>query len=856
MKKILLLMFALFTFGGVNINAQSVVVTKTPVILTGGKFEECFVPGTYVIQMQGWQQFIAYEDAEGVAFDENSTMVFNMAETCNNGDVRVTFTFSDNTTQECWWCLGVGTSIDDATNYWGHALDNSTYYLKKGLGSSFESKKSLKITKVVVQNFNHENGAVCTYKINGGTLCGQPMTIKKGNASVLGAYGGVFKATAAQSNIFKMENFEVGDYQKVVIKFSEEVPANGNWAYNYKSGVYPPSITVGATELEIPLNGTKLPELTIFNWNADPDPIKISEVYLYKEEAAETSLDFNEYGFATTNKKYLTAEGGLSYNPNTGVLTSNGAAGTLSLVFATAVNLEDLNIFDVKRSGNDNIVNRLKFYDSEDNLINTWNNAKLSNSGLDYNATHAFKTHNAVKKLVWEADENTGNAGQTLTITGIEWQLKTIGASKGTDIRTLPYKLWSADGDNDATVAGDAYCASNFGVLTDMIYGNQNIGDSKKYVDLTNFKKMIVRGYGIIRLFYNWHQSTGGGDSEIKPIDASTFVNSSTTVSTMELDIPAYMAEKNMSHFHLIGVKGSGNCFVESISLLDGTETYDYTFSGTGGLKLPSAVDALADETATIYDVTGLTNDTKLKVELTPANPNAIFIAKEGALSNTKNVMVGTTIANLELTDGYPFAVPSGATATAATYTRSMSNKYGTVCLPYEVASTDAVKYYTIESLAANELTLKAEATLSAGTPAIVEMVSGSSITATGSGALAEAGAPTDNLKLIGTYEAKTILASDYAGKGIYAISNNQFVQATNSINLPAFRAFFTAASAESNIRLVFDDDATAIDALSGEGDVTIEGIYSLDGAEMPSLQKGVNVVKFSNGEVKKVIVK
>ena len=853
-KKFLLLMFALLTFGGVNINAQSVVVTKTPVILTGGKFEECFEPGTYVIQMQGWQQFIAYEDAEGVAFDENSTMVFNMAETCNNGGVRVTFTFSDNTTQECWWCLGVGTSIDDATNYWNHALDNSTYYLKKGLGGSFESKKSLKITKVVVQNFNFNDGAVCTYKINGGTLCGKPMTIKKGNASVLGAYGGVFTATAAQSNIFQMKNFEVGDYQKVVIKFGEEVPAD--WAYNYQSGVWPPSIPVGATQLEIPLNGTKLPELTIFNWNANPGAINIKEVYLYKEEAAETSLDFNEYGFATTNKKYLTAEGGLSYDPNTGVLTSNGTAGTLSLVFATAVNLEDLKIFDVKRSGNDNIVNRLNFYDSEDNLINTWNNAKLSNSGLDFNATNAFKTHNAVKKLVWEADENTGNAGQTLTITGIEWQLKTIGASKGTDIRTLPYKLWSADGDNDATVAGDAFCASNFGVLTNMIYGNQNIGDSKKYVDLTNYKKMIVRGYGTIRLFYNWHQSTGGGDTEIKPIDVTTFKNSGTTVKSMEMDIPEYMSKNHMSHFHLIGVKGDGNCFVESIELVDGTETYDYALFGDGGMKLGTAVEAMADEAATIYDVTGLTNDTKLKVELTPANPNAIFIAKEGALSNTKNVMVGTTIANLELTDGYPFAVPSGATATAATYTRSMSNKYGTVCLPYAVASTDAVKYYTIESLAANELTLKAEATLSAGTPAIVEMVSGSSITATGSGALAEAGAPTDNLKLIGTYEAKTILASDYAGKGIYAISNNQFVQATNSINLPAFRAFFTAASAESNIRLVFDEDATAIDALSGEGDVTIEGIYSLDGAEMPSLQKGINVVKFSNGEVKKVIVK
>ncbi len=320
-----------------------------------------------------------------------------------------------------------------------------------------------------------------------------------------------------------------------------------------------------------------------------------------------------------------------------------------------------------------------------------------------------------------------------------------------------------------------------------------------------------------------------------------------------ELDLATVQA--TVGNLKLISIRPqSGQTSSVSRMVVVRPSEVDYVLSGAGA-NSAAAIAALADASATLYDATGLTNASA--VALTPANPNAIFIAKEGALSNTKNVMVGTTIANLELTDGYPFAVPSGATATAATYTRSMSNKYGTVCLPYAVASTDAVKYYTIESLAANELTLKAEATLSAGTPAIVEMVSGSSITATGSGALAEAGAPTDNLKLIGTYEAKTILASDYAGKGIYAISNNQFVKANISINLPAFRAFFTAAaSAESNIRLVFDDDATAIDALSGEGDVTIEGIYSLDGAEMPSLQKGINVVKFSNGEVKKVIVK
>ena len=252
--------------------------------------------------MQGWQQFIAYEDATGVAFDENSYLQFNLAESVSNGNVRVTFTFSDESTRQEWWCLGIGESKDDTSKPFGHVFDNSKYWLKKGLSSVWEDKSGLKITKVTIDNFGTED--LFTYKINGGTFCGQSLTLKKGSANAFGAYGGVFSATAAQTNIFKLENVEVGDYQKIVFKFGEKVPATGGWAYNYQSGVVPPSIPVGAEELDITLDGTTLPELTIFNWSSNPDPINISEVYFYKElteidaspiyKAPEGTTDLND----------------------------------------------------------------------------------------------------------------------------------------------------------------------------------------------------------------------------------------------------------------------------------------------------------------------------------------------------------------------------------------------------------------------------------------------------------------------------------------------------------------------------------------------------------------------------------
>ena len=666
-------------------------------------------------------------------------------------------------------------------------------------------------------------------------------------------YAATFTSTGGYCNTFQYKEkpyqLDVSDYDKAVVKYTIE-PGNGDWQIFLPNGTFT-ALPIGKDQVyEVDLTDVNTyGDFTVFSWNHSGKSITISEVYLYKSSFVE--FEFDAFGKGTVDKSKLTATGGLTYDPSTGALSSDGTAGSLVLEFATPVDMRNLFQFNVANSGQTgDILSRLEFYDEDNVKINTWNGIKLGNlsyeNGIDDHATNAFLNNKPVKKMVWPSDANASNNGKTATITSVAFTCKTIACAKAgeTILKNLPWN--KIDGSGTATPDW------NMNVSTDTYYGDYS-GNPTHYTDLTAYKELRIyrdNNDGFRAFFIN---AAGTGTNTIANDNVASTWNAEGKYWSVDLG----KIEKWDSKIALKSIKSASsgtNNIVKNIVVYDASATNDaqYVFVGEGILS-PAAQAALEDATVTIIDATGVTGT---GVTLTPANPNTIFKANAGVLANTKNVMVGTTIANLELTDGYPFAVPSGATATAATYTRSMSNKYGTVCLPYAVASTDAVKYYTIESLAANELTLKAEATLSAGTPAIVEMVSGSSITATGSGALAEAGAPTDNLKLIGTYEAKTILASDYAGKGIYAISNNQFVQATNSINLPAFRAFFTAAPAESNIRLVFDDDATAIDALSGEGDVTIEGIYSLDGAEMPSLQKGINVVKFSNGEVKKVIVK
>lgn len=278
MKKLLLMWIMLLGMGGV-ISAQTPTKeVKKPIILKGGK--SSFTTNCYVIEMQGWQNFIAYEDAEGVAFDENSTMIFDLEKSVANGDVRVTLYFDDGTHADCWWCLGIGTSADDTSQAWYHSFDNSTVYIKKLLGDNFEAKKDCKITKVTVHNFNANSGGLIVYQVKGGTLCGENMTIKKGEAKNIGCYAGTFTPTAEFTNIFQYKPFAIEDFQKIVVKFEEAVPATGGWKINDNTGFH--SLD-GKTEYVIELNGEDIEDFTIFNWNENPDPIKISEAYFYKE---------------------------------------------------------------------------------------------------------------------------------------------------------------------------------------------------------------------------------------------------------------------------------------------------------------------------------------------------------------------------------------------------------------------------------------------------------------------------------------------------------------------------------------------------------------------------------------------
>ena len=411
------------------------------------------------------------------------------------------------------------------------------------------------------------------------------------------------------------------------------------------------------------------------------------------------------------------------------------------------------------------------------------------------------------------------------------------------------FKRWNS-AEADATIESNNpfWNANEYGVSGTsgaVIYGNSNVG-YLEYADISNYSAMKIYGTGSdLRILMN-RVSDGGALTElhVTPSVEGTFV-----------DISSY----NFVHLNSIKVvNGGGETTITNITLIDPTvnPVVDYELSGDlkDGVWSSSVSTALSNPTAKVID---LSNVSGKDVMLTSANPNCVFVANAGVLSNTKNVIVDGTCANLVLTDGYPFKAPASAKATAATYSRTMPNAFGTICLPYAVSSTEAVKYYNATGIDADgALQLEALDVVSAGTPAIVYVADAGDITLTGNGILADADEKSGDVSLVGSFSAQSIDVEG-AAANYYGISKNQFVQATKTLNVKPFRAYLTTSkSAGAKLRIGLPSEtATAISTLTAE-DATVEAIYNMAGALQNGLQKGLNIVKMSNGRTTKVFVK
>lgn len=328
---------------------------------------------------------------------------------------------------------------------------------------------------------------------------------------------------------------------------------------------------------------------------------------------------------------------------------------------------------------------------------------------------------------------------------------------------------------------------------------------------------------------------------------ATTSVNESKTISIALSNVNnSREADCGEMHLYYIGQKAD---FVK-----DSIHRYIGTYATAPALEVTDAVP--------VIDITGA-NFSSGSSTLTFTNPNGlIFASSAGQVSSTaKNVVISGTCSSLQLEKGHPFVNPTEFTATAARYTMTSGElaggSFATLMIPFAASTLEGTTYALDKGVDLIDGNIRGTATASiaANSPVLVTAAgnyTGSSVTVPA----VAADATYTNGELIGTYTALAapehsyVLQNHTSGEGVafYLVGGTR-----PTVN--PFRAYIKSQGSNARLLNVVFDDTQGINGIDNS-ELTIDNIYDLQGRTVKSQTKGINVVRMSDGSIRKHIVK
>ncbi len=260
-------------------------------------------------------------------------------------------------------------------------------------------------------------------------------------------------------------------------------------------------------------------------------------------------------------------------------------------------------------------------------------------------------------------------------------------------------------------------------------------------------------------------------------------------------------------------------------------------------------------EATTSLDFTGVGGLDNTLIDVTD-NPNMLIIANAGQVGNESNVIVDGVCRQLTLTDGAPFENAADFTAEKATYSRTMANTWGTICLPYAQSSTPEMQFYelsvvNVDSDGAGTMTFTPLAEVAANQPAVFRRSGdATSITTTATNAEIQQtlGAMLEHTAaewtLVGVYEQTTV--EEATSPNAFYIKDNKFKRVNEYFIVNPFRAYFEGETSAATKALTFDlleGEASGIAAV--EAGETPHDVYDLNGRKVnsPQLAPGLYII-------------
>ena len=289
----------------------------------------------------------------------------------------------------------------------------------------------------------------------------------------------------------------------------------------------------------------------------------------------------------------------------------------------------------------------------------------------------------------------------------------------------------------------------------------------------------------------------------------------------------------------------------------------------SGELVIPASVTEIGNHA--FYDCQNLSAETR-QVTL----PKSLKKIGKDVFHDTDNIKtvnfqslpegsLGYKKKAVSLSDESYISDKASGTVNEISYTRLMSNDWGTLVLPYSLTLTGEESYrlYAIDKIDGNELVLsRIEGTVAAGTPCVVKRNGTEAALTFGANdaelSMAISDQNVGGMTFRGTYTTKEVNSG-------YVISKNSFwnvEELKNSTSVKGakvrpFRAWLdgTSANAPARLSMRIDGSTTGINAIDALNDAEAE-YYDLSGKRLDEPQRGVNIVRMKSGKTKKIVIK
>ena len=223
----------------------------------------------------------------------------------------------------------------------------------------------------------------------------------------------------------------------------------------------------------------------------------------------------------------------------------------------------------------------------------------------------------------------------------------------------------------------------------------------------------------------------------------------------------------------------------------------------------------------------------------------------------------------VSLSDDSYISDQASGTVDEISYTRQMSNNWGTLVLPYSLTLTgdESYRLYAIDNMTGEELVLKQlNGEVGAGIPYVVKRKGSEAELTFGNNYAVLNTAYTISKRVGNMYFSGTFWTKDVDNGYIIAkdcfwnVEKLKGVDSVKAVKVGPFRAWLdgTSPNGASQLSICVSDTATGIDAagtIDALNDTATE-YYDLSGKRLDEPQRGVNIVRMKSGKTKKIIIK